>query len=206
MKYNIALIALILILIIGHVFYSFYTLFLGILTVGLVFLTVFLWEFSIFKQDFYFDKKFRSQRKTIDFYNILIAIIWTLIYTTQDSVSEFEILMIVCFWSLPFTDLLMWLIYKAKKPYTIFIKDDKLIINKRWLQTRYLPNLVKISYNRITKNLSLDFKIKSEVTINTMEYSVDDIESILQILIEKSNHKVFIPDNYILNSVSQSKK
>ena len=196
MKYNITIIILILVLIVGQILDSYYTLFLGIITVGLIYLIVFLWEFSIFKKDFESDYKFRSQRNSINIYNICIALLWTTLYLTQDNVSQFEIFMITCFWSLPLIEFIMCFIYKANKPFTIFIKDDELIINKRWFNIRSLPNLIQISYNSITKNLSLDFKSKSEITINTKEYKTVDIEKLLEIAIEKSDYNVFVPNNY----------
>ena len=108
--------------------------------------------------------------------------------------------MIISFWSLPIIEILIWFIYKAKRPFTVFIKDDELILNKRWYKVRNLPNLVQISYNRFTKSLLLDFKVKSEISIATTEYSTEDINLMLKILIEKSEHNVFIPSNYKPNN------
>ncbi|TLG99004.1 hypothetical protein BZARG_03590, partial [Bizionia argentinensis JUB59] len=83
-----------------------------------------------------------------------------------------------------------------KKPYTLFIKDNELILNNRWTQKRNLNELTQIQFDRFSKNLKLDFKSKSTVTIKTVEYNVEDIEKLLEIMIEKSENNVFIPQNY----------
>lgn len=202
MKYNIAVIILVIILLISYILDSFYTTFLGIILIGFIYLTLFLWEFSLFKKEFYNDIKFSSQRKPINLFGLCIACLYTLLYLINLDISEFEILMIICLWSVPIIEFIMSFIYKKKKPYTIFIKDNKILLNQRWFKMRTIPNLVQISYNRFTKNLILDFEKKSEVSIHTNEYNKEDIEKLLEILIEKSEHNVFIPNNLKLSKKS----
>ena len=90
----------------------------------------------------------------------------------------------------------MWFIYKKKKPYTIFIKGNVLILNRRWNLKRNLTELTQIKYDRFSKNLKLDFKTKREVSIKSTEYKTDEIQRLLEILIEKSENNIFVPDNY----------
>ena len=85
---------------------------------------------------------------------------------------------------------------KKKKPFTLFIKDSELILNNRWNQKRDLTELTQIRFNRFSKNLKLDFKSKSEISIKITEYKTDDIQKFLEILIEKSENNVFVPNNY----------
>ena len=47
--------------------------------------------------------------------------------------------------------------------------------------------------------LKLNFKSKYRVSIKTTEYNTDDIEKLLEILIDKSEHNIFIPENYKSN-------
>ncbi|MGJ8734593.1 MAG: hypothetical protein ACSHW4_15665, partial [Cellulophaga sp.] len=56
--------------------------------------------------------------------------------------------------------------------------------------------LTQIRFDRFSKNLKLDFKSKSEISIKTTEYRTDEIQTLLGILIEKSENEVFIPNNY----------
>jgi hypothetical protein len=106
------------------------------------------------------------------------------------------IFLIFIFWTFPLTDLIMWFIYKKKKPFTVFIRDNELILNKRWTQKRNLTELTQIQFDRFSKNLKLDFKSKSGISIKTTEYKTDEIQSLLEILIEKSENEVFVPNNY----------
>mgnify|MGYP006151248227 CR=1 FL=1 len=89
----------------------------------------------------------------------------------------------------------MWFIYKKKKPFTLFIKDNELILNKPWTQKRNLTELTQIQFDRFSKNLKLDFKSKSGVSIKTTEYKTDEIQTLLGILIDKSENEVSIPNN-----------
>jgi len=71
-----------------------------------------------------------------------------------------------------------------------------LILNKNWTQKRNLSELTQIQFDRFSKNLKLDFKSNSGVSIKTTEYKTDEIQTLLGILIEKSENEVFIPNNY----------
>ena len=92
--------------------------------------------------------------------------------------------------------MIMWFIYKKKKPYTLFIKNDELVLNKRWKQKRNLTELTQIQFDRFSKNLKLDFESDSEISIKTTEYETGSINELLDILIKKSKYDVAVPDNY----------
>ena len=173
-----------------------FPLVLNIALVFLIFLTVFFWEYSVFNNNIKADFKIRSQRKTISLLEIGMAIVWTstILFLSGNRIT-FSYLIFV-FWSIPFSEFIMWFIYKKKKPYTIFIKGNELILNRRWNLKRNLTKLTQIQYDRFSKNLKLDFKSKFEISIKSSEYNTDDIEKLLEILIEKSENNISIPNNY----------
>ena len=169
---------------------------LNILLVVLIFLTSFFWEYSALNNNFESDFKIRSQRKKIGIFDFVNAIIWTGILVFWDYNSDSLIFLALIFWSFPIVGLIMRFIYKKKKPFTLFIKDNELILSNRWTQKRNLTELTQIRFDRFSKNLKLDFKSKSEISIKTSEFNVDDIQKLLEILIAKSENNVFIPNNY----------
>ena len=196
MKYFITFILLITVLIYIQVMETEFQLVLNIALVILIFLTVFFWEYSVFNNNIKADFKIRSQRKTISLLEIGMAIVWTstILFLSGNRIT-FSYLIFV-FWSIPFSEFIMWFIYKKKKPYTIFIKGNELILNRRWNLKRNLTKLTQIKYDRFSKNLKLDFKSKFEISIKSSEYNTDDIEKLLEILIEKSENNISIPNNY----------
>ena len=138
----------------------------------------------------------RSQRKVFGILDIIIPIGWTYILSFNTGNYKEVIFLILMFWTSLLTELIMWFIYKKKKPYTLFIKDNELIINKRWTQRRNLTELTQIRFDRLSKKLKLNFKLESEISIKTTEYKSDEIQTLLEILIEKSENEVFFPNNY----------
>mgnify|MGYP003665661914 CR=1 FL=1 len=196
MKYFITLILLITVLTYMELMETEFPLVLNIALVILIFLTVFFWEYSVFKNNIKADFKIRSQRKTISILEIGMAIAWTsIVLFLSGNRITFSYLIFV-FWSIPFSEFIMWFIYKKKKPYNIFIKGNELILNRRWNLKRNLTKLTQIRYDRFSKNLKLDFKSKFEISIKSSEYNTDDIEKLLEILIEKSENNISIPNNY----------
>ena len=173
-----------------------FPLVLNIALVILIFLTVFFWEYSVFNNKIKADFKIRSQRKTISLLDIGMAIVWTstILFLSGNRIT-FSYL-IFMFWSIPFSEFIMWFIYKKKKPYTIYIKGNELILDRRWNLKRNLTKLTQIQYDRFSKNLKIYFKSKSEISIKSTEYNTDDIEKLLEILIEKSENNISIPNNY----------
>ncbi|MFC0605843.1 hypothetical protein [Winogradskyella pulchriflava] len=167
-----------------------------------ILLTTVLWEYSVLNKNYQSDFKMRSQRKIIGIFELINAIAWTLLLSFSNDIYKEIIFLILIFWTFPITELIMWFIYKKKKPFTLFIKDNELILNKRWTQKRNLTELTQIRFDRISKNLKLDFKSKSGISIKTTEYKTDEIQTLLGILIEKSENEVFIPNNYELKKNS----
>ena len=199
MKYFIPLILLITILAYGQVMETEFPLALNITLVVLIFLTSFLWEYSALNNNYEADLKIRSQRKKIGIFDFVYAIFWTGILVLWNYNSESFIFLALIFWTFPLVELIMLFVYKKKKPFTIFIKDNELILNKRWTQKRNLTELTQIQFDRFSKSLKLNFKSKYRVSIKTTEYNTDDIEKLLEILIDKSEHNIFIPENYKSN-------
>ena len=173
-----------------------FPLVLNIILVVSILLTTILWEYSVLDKNYESDFKMRSQRKVIGIFELINAIAWTLLLHFSIDSYKNAIFLILIFWTFSLTELIMWFVYKKKKPFTLFIKDNELILNKRWTQKRNLTELTQIQFDRFSKNLKLDFKSKSGVSIKTTEYKNDEIKNLLRILIEKSENEVFIPNNY----------
>ena len=196
MKHFITLLILLTILSFGQVMKTEFHLFVNIALIVLIFLTTFSWEHSVLNTNYDADFKMRSQKKTISLFDIGNALFWTAFLFLMFDTIESAIFIAFFFWSIPIAEFVMWFIYKKKKPFTLFIKDNELILNKRWTQKRNLTELTQIRFDRFSKNLKLDFKSKSEISIKTTEYKTDKIKTLLGILIEKSENEVFIPNNY----------
>ena len=160
------------------------------------FIIAFLWEYSVLNKSFESDFKIRSQKKTISFFDIGMASFWTIYILFLTDFRESFSSLIFVFWAIPITEFLMWFIYKKQKPYTLFINGNELILNRRWILKRNLTELTQIQYDRFSKNLKLDFKTKRPVSIKATEYKTDEIQKLLEILIEKSENNVFVPNNY----------
>ncbi|MFB9097672.1 hypothetical protein [Flavobacterium jumunjinense] len=173
-----------------------FPLVLNIVLVVSILLTTVLWEYSVLNKNYESDFKMRSQRKVIGIFELINAIAWTLLLSFSNDSYKEAIFLILIFWTFPLTELIMWFIYKRKKPFTLFIIGNEFILNKGWTQKRDLTELTQIQFDRFTKNLKLDFKSKSGILIKTTEYKADQIQSLLGILIEKSENKVFVPNNY----------
>ena len=196
MKYLIALILLITILAFGQVMETEFPIALNIALVVLIFLTSVLWEYSVLNKNYKSDFKIRSQRKKIGILDFVYAIFWTATLVIWNDNHDSLLFLALIFWTFPLAELIIWFVYKKEKPFTLFIKDSELILNNRWNQKRDLTELTQIRFDRFSKNLKLDFKSKSEISIKTTEYKTDDIQKFLEILIEKSENNVFVPNNY----------
>ena len=168
----------------------------NIVLILLILLTPVFWEYSVLNKNYQSDFKMQSQRKVLGVYELIYAIAWTLLLSFSNDNYNDVIFLILIFWTFPLSELVLWFIYKKKKPFTVFIKENQLILVKRWTQKRNLTELTQIRFDRFGKNLKLDFKSKSEISIKTTEYNADDIQKLLEILIEKSENNVFVPNNY----------
>ncbi|MCF1192873.1 hypothetical protein LRR18_14860 [Mangrovimonas sp. AS39] len=197
MKYYIGmLISLIGLYVFGTILKTDYVIPLKIVFSVAFFITAFLWEYSVLNKSFESEFKIRSQKKTINLFDIGMATFWTLYILLWSDFRESFSYLIFVFWVIPLNEFIMWFIYKKKKPFTIFIKDNELILNKRWILKRNLNELTQIQYDRWSKNLKLDFKTKREISIKSTEYKTEEIQKLLEILIEKSENNVFVPNNY----------
>jgi len=165
----------------------------NIVLVSLFFVISFLWEYSVTKKDYEADFKFRSIKKTIGLSGIIFALAWTLLLIYSNGYFTYYILI---FWCIPVAELGVYFIYKTKKPYTLFINGNILTLNKLWTQKRNLTELNQIQFDRFSKNLKLDFNSKSGISIRTTEYETNDIKELLEIMINNSEYKVSIPQNY----------
>lgn len=196
MKYFIGLISLIIILTYEQIMEIEFPLVLNIILIVSILLTTVLWEYSVLNKNYESDFKMRSQRKVIEIFELIKPVAWTLLlYFSNDSYKD-VIFLILIFWTFPLTEVIMCFVYKKKKPFTLFIKDNELILNIRWTQKRNLTELTQIHFDRFSKNLELDFKSNTGVSIKTTEYKTEEIQTLLGILIEKSENEVFIPKNY----------
>jgi hypothetical protein len=197
MKYFIAIvISLIGLFVFGTILKTEYSLALEITFTVLTFIIAFFWENSLLKKTFDSDFKIKSQRKTISLFDIGMATFWTIYLLILSDNSDTLSYLVFIFWAIPFSEFIMWFIYKKQKPFTVFIKGNELILNRRWIVKRNLTELTQIQYDRFSKNLKLDFKTKRQVSIKTTEYKTNDIQQLLEILIEISENNVFVPNNY----------
>ncbi|WP_179377353.1 hypothetical protein [Winogradskyella wichelsiae] len=196
MKYFITLILLLTALSYGQIMEPEFPLVVNIVLILLILLTPVFWEYSVLNKNYESDFKMQSQRKVLGIYELIYAIAWTLLLSFSNDNYNDVIFLILIFWTFPLAELVLWFIYKKKKTLTLFIKENQLILVKRWTQKRNLTELTQIRFDRFGKNLKLDFKSKSEISIKTTEYNADDIQKLLEILIEKSENNVFVPNNY----------
>jgi hypothetical protein len=197
MKFCITFISLIMIFVYGQVKEDKFPLVLNIILFALICIISFLWEYSIFNKNFESYFKIRNIDKKIGGFFLVYAIFWTTLLFFQDNSNQSAFYSILLLWTFAVTEIIFHFIYKMKKPYTIFIKGNELILNNLWTQKRNLVDLKQIRFDRFDKNLILDFKSKFKISIKTTDYNSDDIKKLLEIMIEKSEHNVFVPNNYL---------
>ncbi|WP_406684366.1 hypothetical protein N1F78_01145 [Seonamhaeicola sp. MEBiC1930] len=195
MKYFIVLILLLGTLCYGLVTDAEFSTFLNASLLFLIFLTLFVWEYSVLNKNFESDFKIKSYGKKINGFSMTIASFWTALLILNKYYDSF-IFLVLFLWAHSIIEFTFHFIYKAKKPFTLFIKENEIILNKSWAQKRNLIELTQIRYDRFSKKLKLKFKSKSEISINTTDYKTEDIQKLMGILIEKSEHNVCIPQNY----------
>lgn len=197
MRYFITILTLIVILFIAHFFEYKFSSIINISLVLLCFVTFILWEYNILQREYVADFKIRSQRKQIDIFNLLYTVFMTLLLWPWEGDGDI-IYLISLFWIATVTELVFWFVYKKLKPYRIYIKDNTLILKNLWVKVRNINELIKIDFNRFTNNLTLEFRTKSEVSLKIKDYKSEDLEKLLNILIDKSDYDVFIPNGYKL--------
>jgi len=168
--------------------------FINIIIVVSVYIAIIFWEFLVFQRSFHADFKMRSQKKEIDIFDILLSIYWTfIILGLNDYEKQYrDFLLVLLVWSLPIISLLLYFVYKKKKPFTVFINDDELILNNRWVQRRNLKFLIRINESTFTNELKLNFKGKSEVSFFIKDYQSEDIQEFLRIITAKTEQPLEI--------------
>ena len=195
MKYAILSSVLITVLLYGQFMEANFPHILNIILLAIIFILLFLEKYFLIGKNYVADFKIRSHGKRPSNFQILITLFWTALYFFDDN-STHLLFIVLLFWSQTIIDIVINFVYKAKKPFTIFIKDEELILNNIWKQKRNLTDITEIEYDRFSKRMILNFKSKWKVSINTDEYEPHDMESFLEIMIEKSEYDIGIPQNF----------
>ena len=199
MKYFI-LIIFILGFLFGGIFWE-YPLALYIVLVVIYTIVLFFWEFNVLKQKFTGDFEIKSYRKSMDIFNFVMTIFWTVFLLfdmpSDGELSNFKISILSALLLNQVVLIIMHYIYKSKKPITIVIQNDTFIFNNRWSQKRYLKNLEYIGLTSYGTELKLGFLKKSDVIIPMKEYKKKDFRRFLDILVEKSEHDVYLTDDVV---------
>lgn len=197
MRYHILIIILIITLFIGQFTENKFPDVLNISLVTLCFIIILVWEYNTLKKEYVADFKIKSQRKQINIFNLLYAILMTFLLWPWEGEKDI-IYLISLFWIAALAEVIFWFVYKKLKPYRAYIKDNTFILKNRWVEVRDIDKLIKIEFSKFTNNITLHFRTKSEVSMNIKDYKPEDLEKLLKILIEKSEYDVSLPNNFKL--------
>lgn len=198
MKYFITILLLLSVVMYG-IIYDF-SLIINISFTGLIIVTYILWEYSVLKNDFPANFTMKSYGKNFDKSNLLLAIMWSFFFIPsiyEDGFNTFAFSGLVIWILIVLLDVFMNFVYKKKKPTTIFIDGDTLVYNNRWIQKRNLNNLNYIGITKYWNEIELGFKKKSDVKIPFKEYKPEEVRHFLDMLVEKSEHDVYLTDNVL---------
>lgn len=195
MKYFIGFTILLIILIYGQIFEKEFPLAINILLISLILLVSFFQEYSVINKNFDADFKIRSQNKKVSSFQFSFSVFFTMLLFLNENYRHF-IFIVLLIWIQPFVEIIMHFIYQSKKPYTLFINNNELTLNRGWTKKRNLNELTQIRFDRFSKILIFNFKSASKISIRTTEYNVEDIQKLLEISIEKSENDVFVPLNF----------
>ncbi|MFD2909093.1 hypothetical protein ACFSX9_10115 [Flavobacterium ardleyense] len=160
----------------------------------------FFFEFSFLKKDFESEYKIRSIARKTSLLIWIFPIFWTLLIFSKGKIEEAPFF-IALIWVPNLMEIIVFFIYKVQRPFTLFIKGNEMIIKQNYIRKRNLSELTQINYDRFSKEFILSFKHKSKIYIKTREYCIDDTEKLLEILIEKSEYNLMIPQNYKLTDL-----
>jgi hypothetical protein len=197
MKYFVPIILLLIVFFVLLISGNESTFIVSVFIVPLVFLILFFWEYSDFKINFQSDFKIRSQKKTPKLYDLIFGICWSVFAVIGSLETRFKILYIIMVWAPFIISIIMFFLYRNKKPYTIYISNDELLtIVDRWTQKRDIVGLNQIQFDRINKNIKFSFDEGYQISTQTKDYKKEDIDELLDIVIKKSKHPIFIPNNY----------
>jgi hypothetical protein len=174
-----------------------FIIYFNILLCVLLYLLIFLQEYSVFDKNYESDFKIQSQKKLPNFFHLGLITFWTLLIYLGNFKNPTKVFLILSIYTSFILELIMFFLYKKKKPYTLFIKNNELILLERGNQKRDLIGLNRILFDRFNKNIEFTFDKGFKLKINTINYKKEDIDELLDIVIEKSKHPVFIPKNYL---------
>jgi hypothetical protein len=196
MKYLVPIILLLTVFLVLLISENEFTFIVSVFILPLVFLILFLWEYSVFKVNFQSDFKIRSQKKVPITFDLVIAICWSILIITGGIKPNFKILFIIMVFIPVVINVIMFFLYRNKKPYTIHIVKNELITVDKWIQKRDITKTYKIQFDRINKKIKFSFDEGYQISIQTKDYKKEDIDELLKIIIKKSKYAIFIPNNY----------
>ena len=198
MKYSVGIGVIISIIIFLNLSFSDnqFTVYFNILLFILFYLVAFLSEYSVFNYKLDSDFKIRSQKKLPKVHYFLGLIFLTiLIYANSYKITS-KIFYISFIWTSFILEIIMYFLYKKKKPFTLFIKKEKILLIDKGKQERDIAGLNRVLFDRFSKKFELRFDIGYKLKINTRVYKKEDVDKLLEKLQEKSKYSISIPNNY----------
>ena len=194
-RYFIPLIIVTSVLLYGQISKPPFSVTVNVILVVLFLLFLLMWESAVVNNDFDAQLKFRKRSKAPQPIILFFAVFFSVQLWGYELFNTLTY-MVLLIWIVLVKEVIMIYVYRIKRPVGIFITGNEFIQNNNWTEKRDLRNLQQIQYDRISKSLKLDFIKKRELSVNTSEYKKEDIEQLLEILIERSEHSVFVPENY----------
>lgn len=202
MKHFILHIILIIALVYGQIGEIRFPMAVNIFLIFTLIVEHFFFEYSFLKKDFDSDFKIRSTARKTTLFIWILPIFLTILILIKGKIEESPF-MIVVIWIPNLLDIVVFFIYKVQRPFTLFIKGNEMIIKQNYIAKRDLSEITQINFDRFSKEFILSFKNKSKIYIKTREYSIDDMNKLLEILIEKSVNNIMIPKNYTLTDINK---
>ncbi|MGH1384630.1 hypothetical protein [Kordia sp.] len=196
MKYFIAILTLGVIFLLG-IFFEF-PLWILIVVNLFLFTILLIWELSVFTHNFKSDITLKSYRKSLNLskYIGMIPFVFSFLFEKENwnNSSTFEFSMMLFLIIILSADIITYIVYKLRHPVTIFIDNDNLIFNNCWQKKRNLKDLNYIGIPSMTGELELGFIKKEDVRIPFREYDKKQFRHFLEILVEKSEHNVYLTE------------
>ena len=196
MKFTVTIIFLFIAFVISIYNINEFTIYIHSLLFILFYLVLLLMEFSVFDKNLDSDFKIQSQRKLPKKSYFLFVFGYTALISFVDYSLTTKIFLILFIWASLFLEIIMFFLYKKKKPFILFIKNDELILLNGGTHKRDLIGLNRILFDRINKVFELRFDVGYKFRINTREFKKEDIDKLLEIVIHKSKHPISVPNNY----------
>lgn len=183
--------------------------FLNILEIFLVIsiLIVFvIWEYPVFKEKIKFDFHIKIKRPRFPLFYLAFVLLHIYLSTDDNNASDDRTKGFILLFSLFIVlQIGSWIAHYIKKPITIGVIGNDLMVFNRWPAKRNLKNVVDIEYSRLSKDLKITFKKKSSIWIVVSEFDAVDIHRLLDLIWEKSDSQIRIPRNLpkvVLNGVN----